>query len=390
MFGRIALTLGEAYEILQLPEGASAEQVKKRFRDLSLQVHPDRVPIERREVATRQFQWLSLAKDTLLGRVRPGQPERREWEPELKTPQPDPRTQQIKEILLQLSKEMKLKAIRKGKESYGLQLSDTTGLLVGVQRDHIEVAIVLLSTWDTLKRVSVLHVNTLLKTIRGLVQEYSPKRTPQSNLDLEMIHKIEGWTASPYLVNLERSVRDGDTLDAATSDFVIFIALVTTMMSRLRTPLTTPPTLLSTRRDLTKRLEAIQTRVFRGMKPTRTQSEFVAATLEHFEGKKKPPPGPQTQPPKGPAIIRLQNIREEPEPKDFDRIRTILLKGNRTRIVSEAQLQARKITDLRKVLRRAVAAARHYFYPDPESQIDEGDALEVALIYLTRAEELGY
>jgi len=53
------------YTILQVSQQANLEEIKKSFRKLALQFHPDKVEESKREEAKRQFQELHIAYKTL-------------------------------------------------------------------------------------------------------------------------------------------------------------------------------------------------------------------------------------------------------------------------------------------------------------------------------------
>jgi DnaJ-class molecular chaperone len=63
-------TLLQAYEVLDLPLTATADEIRKRFRDLSKKCHPDRVAgldEEIRRTADRRFREIRRAYDLLSG-----------------------------------------------------------------------------------------------------------------------------------------------------------------------------------------------------------------------------------------------------------------------------------------------------------------------------------
>lgn len=75
---KIALTFDEALLVMGLDRSATKQDIKKRFRELSFKTHPDKVPPEKREEATIDFKWISLAKEILLG-AKPGKSEINSW-----------------------------------------------------------------------------------------------------------------------------------------------------------------------------------------------------------------------------------------------------------------------------------------------------------------------
>ena len=44
------------YEVLEVDKKAKCEQIKKAYKKMSLKVHPDRHPIEEKELCTTKFQ----------------------------------------------------------------------------------------------------------------------------------------------------------------------------------------------------------------------------------------------------------------------------------------------------------------------------------------------
>ena len=54
-------TKRDYYEILGVPKGASADDIKKAYRQLALKHHPDRVPADHKKEAEERFKEISEA-----------------------------------------------------------------------------------------------------------------------------------------------------------------------------------------------------------------------------------------------------------------------------------------------------------------------------------------
>ena len=58
------------YEVLGVPRSATPEEIRKRYRDLARERHPDRYPAELKARAEAEFQALTAAYNILMSPER--------------------------------------------------------------------------------------------------------------------------------------------------------------------------------------------------------------------------------------------------------------------------------------------------------------------------------
>lgn len=126
---KIALTEEEAYQVLGVDPSASDREIKQRFKELSLKLHPDRNPN-----GTKDYQWVALAYNILTGRSKPGRPELGSWKSRNTPPPPkevDP--EEVKKAVLEAARFFNAKPIRKGTSKFGIELSPLVGIGIFIE-----------------------------------------------------------------------------------------------------------------------------------------------------------------------------------------------------------------------------------------------------------------
>lgn len=451
---KVALTIGEAYELLNLPAGSHESDVKRKFRELSLKYHPDRVGPQNKDIATEYFKWLSLAKDIALNHQRPGRPEfdkfKRFLSQDPLTPskayQAPPKQQTTyqnqqkpvagyvrdlselgrKKLILELAKKFGKRAVRKTNDKdmvFAIRLSDVLGIRITFFQDLAKIdAFVTLGAKNAWKRLSdswidrAFKVSEVERKIRSIItyfrsnrlklntealgitslgewrdgskqdhknDPFVPNQTSQEIRDtIKRIRDIKDWRSDRSLENFMDQLENGSPLQPWQMELLDWLERLWGLFWKFQGP-----------RDKTKRKRiSFFIRKARERKLTSKHIEEI----ERWEKKKPSQPKSESKAqsnqksttyrgkPTRKQMVQLRRYRLRIEPKDRQRVETILSKKDPVR---EAKIQSAKIKDAQKALRRARAALE--YFDSYTFDVDVG-VWEVSRIFLNRAFELGF